>query len=259
MTFDYNLDETENTKSAVDKLRKYTNKIIIIRDVKEFSNHLFLSGATSYLGVTKEDEKEIFVWLNFTYPDNIIEAIFVHEILHILLKNEGFPEVMINNNTARNLPSEMKSGLQKLQPVFSSAITHPEIYHRMYNEFDLNLDPYFEIEVKQKISRFQKGKEPTIKNGEYYFYRQQDILAGLDYFLYGKDYSNKILDIFKSYHRNAYDSCIYLNRRVNRIGLNNPRAVYKSAQFIKEYMIKYGNKRSIGIYNELWKALDIII
>lgn len=259
MTFDYNLDETENTKNAVDKLQKHTDKSIIIRDIKEFSNHPFLSGASSYLGVTREDENEIFVWLNFTYPDNIIEAVFVHEILHIILDNEGFPKVMVDNNITRNLPDNMKNGLQKLQSSFSSIITHPEIYHRMDNEFNLNLDPYFEIQVKQKISRFQKGKELTIKNGEYYFYRQQDILTGLDYFLYGKDYSNQILNLFKSYHLNAYDCCIYLNRRINHIGLNNPQAVYESAQFIKEYLIKYGNKRSVGIYNELWKALDIII
>lgn len=101
--------------------------------------------------------------------------------------------------------------LFKLQQQFSSTIEHPEIFRRMISEFDLDVDAYFNAQVRQKLRRFEKSLEKsTRKDGEYHFYRQQDILVGVELFFYPEPYKEEILNTFKEFYPGAFQSCLSL-------------------------------------------------
>ena len=55
----------------------------------------------------------------------------------------------------------------------------------------------------------------------------------------------------------VYASCSSLYNKVKRVGFNTPKSSYKSAKIIKEHIIKYGERKSIGMFNKMWEALEI--
>lgn len=245
--------ETESTINVVKELKKHVNKKVIVRDIKEHKDI-----PKSYLGALGETSDNVIVYLNYSQPIEIIESVFVHEILHKILSYEGFPKVVINEYVARMIPPNFWVALSKLRDDFSSVIQHPEIFRRMESDFSLNMDKYYEIQVQQKINRFHKSLAISKKNEQYYFYRQQDILYGIEYFFYGEGYREKILSLFEEHYPDTYDSCSFLYRKVNRIGFYSPESCYKSAEMIREHIIKYGRRRLPNkTYNMLWEALEI--
>ena len=196
--------ETKNTLKVINMLRKYTDKKVFVKDIKELSNDPVFSGAASYLGATYNGPDSIIVYLNLSYQ-HTCEATFIHEILHIILDYEGFPNIIINEDVAKILPSQFARVLPKLQSFFSSTVDHPEIFKRMESDFDLDLSLYYEIQVQQKLNRFYKSLASDSKtNEQYYFFRQQDILIGLEYFFYPQNHKEKILKVFRESYPDAY-------------------------------------------------------
>lgn len=249
--------ETKNTLKVINVLRKHTDKKILVKDIKELSSDPGFSGAASYLGATYNGPDSVIVYLNLSHP-HTCEATFTHEILHIILDYEGFPNIIINEDIAKILPSQFVRVLPKLQSFFSSTIDHSEIFKRMESGFDLNLSLYYEIQVQQKLNRFYKSLRNGSKTDEqYYFFRQQDILIGLEYFFYPQKHKEKILKIFGESYPDAYASCSSLYNKVKRVGFNTPKSGYKSAKIIKEHIIKYGERKSTGMFNKMGEALEI--
>jgi len=249
--------KTRNGFRAIEMLRKYTNKNILVKDIRELAGHLSFPGVESYLGVSDNAPENIIIYLNFSYP-NTCEATFVHEVLHIILHYEGFPQVIINQEKANTLPIQLRQGLPKLQSFFSSTLDHPEIFRRMESEFDLDLSSYYQIQVQQKINRFHKSlKEGAKRSQQYYFFRQQDILIGLEYFFYPPNYKETILQVFNEFHPDAYASCSSLYEKVKKIGFYTRESAYQSGKMIKAHIIRYGERKGVGIFNKMWEALEI--
>jgi hypothetical protein len=254
--------QTKNTLKVINILRKYTNKKIITKDIKELeSDHGIVP---SYLGAAYESIDSITIYLNLSYESNTREATFVHELLHRILKYEGFPEVVINQDVARNLPTEWNNALYALQSQFSSSIEHPEIFRRMESEFELSIYPYYEVQYKRKLELFNKSlkykyeyTELFTETQEYYFHRQQDILIGVEYFFYPENLKVMIFEVFKKLHPDAYESCLSMYEKVRKIGFNTPRSVIKSGNIILSHIIKYGNRKGVGLFNTMWKALEL--
>lgn len=249
--------ETKNTLKVINMLKKYTDKKVLVKDIKELSNDPVFSGAASYLGATYNGPDSVIVYLNLSHQ-HTCEATFTHEILHIILDYEGFPNIIINEDIAKILPSQFARVLPKLQSFFSSTIDHPEIFKRMESDFDLDLSLYYEIQVQQKLNRFYKSLRNDSKtNEQYYFFRQQDILIGLEYFFYPQNHKEKILKVFGESYPDAYASCSSLYNKVKRVGFNTPKSSYKSAKIIKERIIKYGERKPTGMFNKMWETLEI--
>jgi hypothetical protein len=248
--------QTKNGLRVINILRKYTNKNILVKDIRELVAHPSFPGVESYLGASDNTPENIIIYLNFSYSDTC-EATFVHEVLHIILRYEGFPEVIIDQEKANTLPNQFRQVLPKLQSFFSSTIDHPEIFRRMGSEFDLNLHSYYQIQVQQKINRFHKSLKEESKNDQYYFFRQQDILIGLEYFFYPPNYKERILQVFNELYPDAYASCSSLYEKVKKIGFHTPESAYQSGKMIKAHIIRYGERKGARIFNKMWEALEI--
>lgn len=248
--------ETDNTRLAREHLAKLTDKKISITTLQQIGKIVGIIGIDEYLGATKESNDHITVALNPNKPDTN-EATFVHELLHIMLDYEGFPNILINESYATtNIPPPLWSQLPKLQSYFSSVLEHPEIYRRMRENYDLDMERYFNALLTQKLNRFNKKKWRN--DQEMVFSNQQDILDGLEYFYYSANQSEQILSCFRNNSESSYNSCLRLHEKIEKIGTHTPYSCHKSAKAIKAHIIKYGEKRNLSLLNNMWKALDIV-
>lgn len=251
------MKETNNTLLAREHLLKHTDKQIKITTLHEMAKVSGISAIEGYLGAAKEYNDHIMVALNADIPESH-ENTFVHELLHIILDYEKFPNVVINEQFAiKKLPRQFGAQLPKLQAYFSSTIDHPEIYKRMKDDYELNMENYFNLLLRQKKNRFTKKNSFTSKEAEV-FSNQQDILDGLEYFYYDNTQRSEILMAFREKSNSAYNSCFSLHTSINKIGMHYPSSCRKAAEMIKMHLVKYGEKRNIGILNNMWNALKIV-
>lgn len=251
--------ETENTRKVVHILRRYTDKPIEVKDIAEFANHPSTANIVNYLGASKEYSNKIEIHLNLTKPEDVREAVFVHELLHIVLRHEGFPGIGIRTDLYRSLRPDVASALENLRDRFSSTIDHLLIYKRMITDFSLNFPLYFEEQVQLKTRRFRKFSYKThAKDAEYYFQVQQNMLDGLNYYQFPNPYAQRILEIFKEACPEGFASCLALHQKTNKIGYSTPQLMFRCANLIRDQIIKYGHKKAVGIPNQYWSALGVV-
>lgn len=253
-----NYIETDNTRKVINKLRQYIDKPIEVKDLAELASQ-GAAYAVNYLGSAKEYLNKIEVHLNLTKPEDVREAVFVHEVLHIVLHHEGFPGIATRADLVRFLSPSDAQALEKLRNRFSSTIDHLQIYKRMITEFNLNFDLYFDALVQAKIRRFGKFSSNTpVKNAKYYFYVQQNILDGLDYYQYPDPYSQRILTIFRETCSEGFASCLALHEKTEKVGYSTAPLAYRCADLVRNQIIKYGHKKGVGMFNQFWSALNVV-
>ncbi|MEK7079280.1 MAG: hypothetical protein AAB929_04385 [Patescibacteria group bacterium] len=245
------LIETENTTKVITNLRRYTDKPIVFNDMKELGK--------TYLGAIFNEEDSIKVYLRNNLTNGLKEAVFVHEILHATLDYEGFPKISNTNLFARKNFTKplIIAASNMIRNHFSSTIQHPEIFRRMESEYSLDINSYYHEQYKQKINRFEKYRINRSSSEGEYFYMQEDILDGLNYYFW-QDYGKKLLEQFKIFSPDSYTSCQSLFEKVSKTGFKTPEQCYQSANEIKRHLIAYGKRKSLKKeYNNLWIALKI--
>jgi len=89
-----------------------------------------------------EDHDIIYVALDPSIPEHH-EVGFVHEVLHAVLHREGYPQVSIDRSRAgRFVEDDLQPLLDELQSYLASMLTHPEVYRRMRDDFQLDMAQY---------------------------------------------------------------------------------------------------------------------
>jgi len=145
---------TTNVLEIVSLIRKYSDKPITINHIADFPDPRFLH-FKGYGGISTDKGDKIKVWLS----DNFPEQVLVHELLHVLLRYEGYPEVHryigdVDKYIGKTVADERMS--DELQSVFSSTIDHQVIYPRMRSMPELETKEYFEALTQTKGSRKNK-------------------------------------------------------------------------------------------------------
>ena len=125
----------------------------------------------------------------------------------------------------------------------------------MRQDYNLDMERYFESLLEQKVSRFSKKNAGNEQ--ESIFSNQQDILDGLEYFYYDADYRTQVLSCFRDNSESAYNSCLQLRTKIEKTGMHTPHSCLKSGKKIKAHIIKYGGKRNLNFLNNMWKALEV--
>ncbi len=249
------IPDTENTRRAIKTLKKYSSKPIEVRDIKE----LILPDSpkpVTYCGATDETEDSFIIWLSGKCP----EETFVHEVIHQILHLEGFPAVLIDDYYLENtIPKKYHNLIDKLSGFLGSTFSHPEVFRRMETLYDFDLDNCYEMEFRQKMNRFKKSfSDETKDKNNLLFSDQQEILTGLDYYLWGESHKKTLTDIQLINFPSAYNACVDLYKRCSKIGFSTPSNMHKSAQLIKKTIIDYGENNHLNKdINNLWRALDI--
>ncbi len=239
-------------------MRRFTNKPVEIRDLQEFLSKPGLSYLAGYAGSGREYTSRIEIHLNHDLNERMCEAVYVHEMLHILMYHQGFPTVGLPAKAIQFLMPEEVQRLQKLRDVFASDLDHLSIYKRMISDYSLDFEEYFGWQVQAKTRRFGKfAYNVQAKDSAYYFIIQQDILDSVNYFAFPEPFQRQILAMFEQLCPDGYRSCVSLYEKLEKIGSGTPALVYKSANLIREHIIKYGWRRQVTA-NSLWRTLQVV-
>jgi hypothetical protein len=175
------------------------------------------------------------------------------------LHNQGFPGIAIRADIRSRLDPNLIPHLEKSRDFFSSTIDHLKIYVTMQKEFSLDLNSYFKDQVEGKIRRFSKFPyRDHPKDAEYFSHVQQDILDGLNYHLFPEPFRQEILTIFKSTTLEGFAACSALFGKVSKIGFLTPEQLFKCARVIKDQIVNYGRKKSVGVLNQLYLELHVV-
>jgi len=245
--------ETSNTKRAREQLQKLISKPIIVRPISELRIP-GKKGPVTYLGACCEEDSAIRIWCSDKCP----EATFVHEILHRILEYEGFPRVDVSEEYLTTSPPRFINAVMRLRDNFSSTIEHPEVFRRMREDYKLDLPHYYHFEVKQKLHRFKVGSSITVSHPEYYFHQQQDILIGLDFYLWGNQ-AKVLFDVFRQVSPEAFKACEQLHGILHEVGFSTPDQMAKSAQLIHGHIIEFGHQHNLKAeFQDMWKAIIFI-
>lgn len=242
--------ETPNIKKLLNLLRRHSDKTIQVKDIAELG--------VTYLGAGKEYSNRIEVHLNTKVSKSVQEAVFIHELLHILMRNQGFPGIATKADIRSRLNPNLLPPLESSRDRFQSTVDHLRIYGTMQKEFSLDFDSYFRDEVEGKIRRFSKSPYGDHKDTEYYFHVQQDIVDGLNYHLWPEPFKQEILTVFKSTSPEGFAACLALFEKVSKIGSLTPQQLFKCATVIKNQIVNYGRKKSVGVFNELYLELHVV-
>jgi hypothetical protein len=249
----FDILDSQSVSSAIQMLRRLSDqRKIIVKNIREMP----IPG--SYLGAVMQLEDRIDIYCDLSRPEIVRQAILVHEIVHIVLSREGFPEIVVKENVSSDLPPQQQGLATRLRDRFKSAIDHPEVFRRMTSTFELNLDSYFDAQVDQKLRMFQSGsKGKSWRDQDYYFERQQDIMWGIEFFWYPSKQRDQILLAFQNTHPDSHQSCLSLYSKIKGIGFQTPTSCYESAQIMKSHIISYGENRKTGAFNRMWEALHV--
>jgi hypothetical protein len=249
---------TTSAETALDLLAKLSSKPVQVCDIQQLANRTSQSYFETYLGANEDVSGNFIIYLNTSHPERIQEAVFFHELLHLMLKYEGFPQIEINSSIWSRLEPSVQESLGKLRIHFASVLDHHIVFRRMRKLIGFDLSAYFDVQVSQKQQRFDQMPrvlDVVMRN----FYVQQDILIGLEYFLYPQPQRGRILTAFKNKDPIAYASCGALRDKISKNTVKTPAELFRVAEQVESHIIKYGEKKSIGKINLMWKALDIHI
>jgi hypothetical protein len=254
-----NLTITEKMEIAKSKLAMLTNKPIKLISTLEMSHIVGRESVKKYYGGATELEAEIVIALNYEMPETNQDT-FIHEILHLILKYEGYPEIFINQNVLiKNIPEQYYNIVYTLRDFLKSAIDHPEIFRRMGKDFQIDMSECHKYDVQLKSTRYSEKMDDGKKG---IFTIQQDILDGHEYFYFDETNSKFMIKILRDNSPRAYDVCLGLSKQTMKTGFMNPSNARKSAQVILDRIIKFGDKNNSltpdGFdSNLIWKCFEI--
>lgn len=245
--------DTVNTRKAIDMLKGFTDREIEVKPIEEFRAP-GLKQPITYLGITQLSDNRFRIYLSNEYS----EAILIHEILHIILRYEGFPVVGFDKTCAeRRLPQPVRNCLPVLAGRLASTVDHPEIHRRMENDYDLDMDRYYRIHAERETDKIIRESGLTLEHDDHVFVCQQNILSCLDFLLWGKPHAG-LLDTFWRHYPEVFNSSQTLRRDVARTGFATPSDAFRSANIIKSHVVDYGKRRFIRKeFTLMWKSLTI--
>ncbi len=244
---------------AKSKLANFTKKPIKLISTVEMSHIVGRESVKNYHGVATELETEIIIALNYKIRETN-EDTYIHEILHLILKYEGYPEIIINQKALfSDIPEQYHDNVYILRDLLKSAIDHPEIFRRMGKDYKIDMSESHKYDVQLKSTRYSKKMNDSEK-GIYII--QQDILDGHEYFYFDVANSKNMIKVLRDNSPRAYDVCLGLSKQTMKTGFANPTDARKSARIILDRIVKFGDKNKSltpdGFdSNLIWKCFEI--
>ena len=217
------------------------------------------AGHPTFLGAGTECPNRIEIYLNPAVSESVQEAVFIHELLHVLMRNQGFPGIVMKPDIRIRLNPIQAKYLEEYRNVFSSTIDHLRIYGIMQKEYSLDFDLYFREQIeakKRKFNEFQNRDHP--KDADYFHGVQALTLDGLEYPFYPEPFKEEIVTLFKATTPEGFAASSALFRKVSKMGFQTPEQLFKCAVVIKDQIVHYGEKKSVGVLNQLYSGLEIV-
>jgi len=247
---------TINVMNVLSLIRTYTEKPISINRIADFPDPRF-QNFKGYFGIGTDKGDTIKIWISDDFPEQVL----VHELLHVLLRFEGYPEIFRDLNYLKKYIGKTAANqnlIDNLQSVLSSTIDHQIIYPRMGSIAELRTEDYFETLVRAKTNRVNKKNKNSLryKNIDV-FYRQQDLNVLFDLQAFGPS-SQLLIQKYSNTYPELYSYFQALNSFVQETGFSTPIVAKESAEKILSGIIEYGEKHNLDQrVNNLWRCLFV--
>ena len=243
------MEESPNTEYIEHKIREWGDeRAIIVKPIEALKGY-----KGNAIAAVVETREEIRIYIDFKYSTDQIEASYVHELLHVLCTLEGFPNVILNQRYKKIISPDNWGLAEGLRDDLWTAIQHPYVFIKVINEYDLNLDIYFDDMVYQKILRFNK-RETETSDFQLRFLAQQDILIGLEYFSYPEKHQKQIMKIYEELNPASFNACIEL---YEKLSFDTPKNTFKSGNIMLDFLKEYGRDTDIARVNTFWNLLKV--
>jgi hypothetical protein len=249
------MKETPNTEQARAELALHTNKPIRVVSMDEAAQLLNAPHIAEYGGVASIGRDYFLIGLNFEH-EQTSEATFVHEVQHLILREEGFPEVDVEPHGLEQSP-ELLNNARRIANLLGTALDHPEVYRRMGENYELDLGTYYKGLERRKKDRLAKKHVPQDIHSRT-FSEQQDILDALDYYHYLEPNKKELLDLFRETSGTAAHACAELYKKLSKNGMSSPDECRRGGEAILEKLINYGERKQLPAHiQQMWKSLKI--
>ena len=189
--------------------------------------------------------------------DALAEHSVVHEILHGILREERYPDADLPDWSAV-LP-DWRNFARDIRNRFVDCLDHQVVYRRMVNDFSLDMPTYFAAKAAGQISAINQ----TIVDMPSYYpthsYVMPEILAGLDYPLWGNEEMVSVGHL-RELNSDAADYLLQIHKELESTGHSTPEEVFQCGETIRAMILDYGSGH--GVSEDIlkwWRQLRIFL
>lgn len=257
---EYNIElKRSNNLEIIERhVCKYTQKKILVRDISElrFEDKFF----HNCFGAESENDRNLLVWIDARLVTEMIEAIYVHELLHRVMRYQGFAEWNITKDHLSSKQSSIGETADDLCGFVGSKLEHPEIYRRMRADFNLDMDGYFSNELISIRGYLDSKYNRTPSN--ICLNEQMSIILAFEALYYDPPHSEAALKMIKESYPGVAKYAVEVKKNVENTN-STPLGCSRSFDVLKESMRrfrieKYGY-RFEGAYGPMWKCFEFKI
>ncbi len=179
------------------------------------------------------------------------EQMAVHELLHVILVEEGYPDIKFDEAKApANAPN--RESFERMYDGLVNKFQHPEIYRRMKEVYGQDMPPYRAYVATGLVNELTFDTSTGILS---FPLGRQSAIADIIEHLYLQPESQIYLDRYRSLAGETYAVGHEIKREMDRIGFKTPQDALRCLNLFLERVFQYGKTMSVNLDNDLWRAL----
>lgn len=188
------------------------------------------------------------VYLDETLP----EQMAVHELLHVVMIEEGYPDIRFDGARAPT-GSRYQRSFEAFADGLVNKFQHPEIYRRMEQEYGQDMRTY-QVHVSSQLA---SGSALDVANGPLSFPlgKQTAIVDILDQ-LYLSPGSSPFIARYRTASPDTVAAAEALQLEFDQTGFATPEDALHNLKLFVEHEIRFGKAIGVGRDNDLWLALE---
>ncbi len=163
----------------------------------------------------------------------------VHEVLHLLLTEEGYPWPVLPANALAPDPGERKNWLSG----FSNALHHPEIYRRMEHEYHLPMHDYWPTHGQQAIDMIAAWAADDIAPGD----RVTAILFAFSWYFVPAQAAALVQAAFAEGFPDEHGVCQRIRARAaeQNLSIHEPAGMQEIGMIVRDECREYANDHGL--------------
>jgi hypothetical protein len=191
-----------------------------------------------------EDHEEIYL------IDELPELMAVHELLHVILELEGYPNAQLNPSAVLRKSGKEEEFARRCVD-FTNLFLHPEIYRRTREVYSLEFAPFRVYAAKVLDDQAAEA----IARGEVKFpLGKQAHIFNVRNLLHLRPESDGTLKRYQKTCAATHAFAVSLDEKLAKIGMVTPAAARRAAAIIKDELIAFGRRLGNQPTNDLWRA-----
>ncbi len=234
------IPDTANTRKALEYARQLGGKPVVVRPYEESPRK------TDSFGQHFDTPQGHFVFVGGPVPEQTL----IHELLHVILRKERFPDV--RHSAGFVVPRGGEDYAAGVLDVFANTLDHQMVYRRMASDYTLDMAAYHRVVASRQLER--TNTDPGLYADHTYVLTE--VLLGLDHHLWG-DEGQRVAARFRELNADAAGLSLNLHRELEGLGLSAPAGALRAGQIMRDQVVGYGEEHKVHAdILRYWRALE---